>query len=34
MPQELTLYPEFTIGETLTFFGKLCGMEKSFLNGA
>ena len=33
MPQELTLYPEFTINETLIFFGKGFGMSKSDIQG-
>ena len=33
MPQELTLYPEFTIYETLFFFGKLFGMSESLIEG-
>lgn len=31
MPQEITLYPEFNINETLNFFGMLHNMKKEFV---
>ena len=33
MPQELTLYGELTIHETLYFFGRLFGMERPLILG-
>lgn len=34
MPQELTLYPEFTIYETLQFFGKVFRMSPQVIEGS
>ena len=31
MPQELALYKEFTVSETLQFFARLLGMSKAHL---
>ena len=33
MPQEITLYPELTIEESMYFFGLLFGMSRALIKG-